>query len=275
MLVPGGGRGGRDGRADVGIQPEWRPEAGAGPPSVGSSRTAPISWYVIRHLAVWVAVGILLSAIWFLTPIPRRAAPLLRSIDRYESQDEIERLLRRWGPWAPPASILLMVLHDFVPFPAEFLAIANGAGFGLWLGSFIQWLGSMAGAIVGFAIARALRRAVIERYISKRVIDWMDDQVRRSGWQVSLLIRFVPFLPFALVNYALGVTRLRWSTYLWTTGVALVPWTLATVAVGVGAVRTRDILPWSLGGLAALAVAGFVARWYLARRARRRAPGRQ
>jgi uncharacterized membrane protein YdjX (TVP38/TMEM64 family) len=244
------------------------PSSSSGPPLV-SSRS------VIHHLGIWVVIGAVLAAIWFLSPVHLWAAPILKSIRLYRVQSEVEALMHRWGPWAPLVSIALMILHDFIPFPAEFLAIANGAAFGLWLGSLVQWAGSMAGAVVGFAIARALRRPVVERYIPKRAIEWMDNQVRISGWQVSLLIRFVPFLPFALVNYALGVTRLRWGTYLWTTAVSLVPWSLATVSVGVGAVRARDILPWSLSGLAALAGAGFAARWYLARRARRRRPGPQ
>ena len=41
-----------------------------------------------------------------------------------------------------------MVLHSFIPFPAEFLAIANGMVFGPVLGTVITWSGAMAGALL-------------------------------------------------------------------------------------------------------------------------------
>jgi len=49
------------------------------------------------------------------------------------SADQVERQIEAWGSWAALASVGLMVLHSFVPFPAEILAFANGMIFGpLW-----------------------------------------------------------------------------------------------------------------------------------------------
>ena len=41
------------------------------------------------------------------------------------SVEGIERIAEAWGAWAPVASIALMILHWFVPFPAELIAIAR------------------------------------------------------------------------------------------------------------------------------------------------------
>ncbi len=38
----------------------------------------------------------------------------------------LEELIRTWGMWGVFTSIGLMILHSFVPFPAELLALANG-----------------------------------------------------------------------------------------------------------------------------------------------------
>ncbi len=43
---------------------------------------------------------------------------------------DIEDTIMSWGPWGVAASVGLMVLHSFIPFPAEFLAIANGMVYG-------------------------------------------------------------------------------------------------------------------------------------------------
>ena len=46
------------------------------------------------------------------------------------SADTIEQTIRSWSAWGVLASIGLMVLHSFVPFPAVLFAIANGMIFG-------------------------------------------------------------------------------------------------------------------------------------------------
>jgi uncharacterized membrane protein YdjX (TVP38/TMEM64 family) len=38
------------------------------------------------------------------------------------SVEGIERITEAWGAWAPVVSIALMILHSFVPFPAELIA---------------------------------------------------------------------------------------------------------------------------------------------------------
>jgi len=42
----------------------------------------------------------------------------------------IEAKIRSWGNWAAVASIVLMVAHSVVPFPAELITFANGMLFG-------------------------------------------------------------------------------------------------------------------------------------------------
>lgn len=57
------------------------------------------------------------------------------------SPESFKNLVVSWGEWGVVASILWMVLHSFVPFPAAFVAIANGMCFGLFWGTVITWLG--------------------------------------------------------------------------------------------------------------------------------------
>ncbi|MEE8392980.1 MAG: redoxin family protein, partial [Rhodospirillales bacterium] len=45
------------------------------------------------------------------------------------------------GAWGVGASIGIMVLHSFVPFPAELVAFANGMIYGPFWGTVITWTG--------------------------------------------------------------------------------------------------------------------------------------
>ena len=47
------------------------------------------------------------------------------------------------GIWAPVVVIGLMIVHGFVPFPAELLAVCVGAIFGTLMGATLIWVGAM------------------------------------------------------------------------------------------------------------------------------------
>ena len=66
------------------------------------------------------------------------------------SAKAIEDTIQSWGAWGVFASIGLMILHSFLPFPAEFLAIANGMVYGPLWGTAITWTGAMLGAFLAF-----------------------------------------------------------------------------------------------------------------------------
>jgi uncharacterized membrane protein YdjX (TVP38/TMEM64 family) len=56
-------------------------------------------------------------------------------------------------------------------------------------------------------------------------------------------------IAFNLINYAAGLTRVSWVTFLWTTGVGILPLTALMVWMGT---RMVDLTwPWLLGVSAA------------------------
>jgi uncharacterized membrane protein YdjX (TVP38/TMEM64 family) len=140
--------------------------------------------------------------------------------------------LRSWGMWGVLGSVGLMMIHSFIPFPAELLACANGMVYGPVWGTVITWTGAMLGAVIAFGLARRLGRPFVERMIAKR--DWhvLDDWAAKTGWRVVLIARFVPVIAFNLINYAAGLTRLTWWQFLWTTGVGILPLTVLMVVMG-------------------------------------------
>ena len=80
------------------------------------------------------------------------------------SASAVEELILSWGTWGVAGSIMLMVLHSFVPFPAEMVAIANGMLYGPVWGTVITWTGAMLGAWLAFGLARWLGRPFVRRW---------------------------------------------------------------------------------------------------------------
>jgi uncharacterized membrane protein YdjX (TVP38/TMEM64 family) len=116
-------------------------------------------------------------------------------------------LIRGWGAWGVAGSLALMVLHSFVPFPAECLALANGMVFGLFWGSLITWSGAMLGAWLAFGLARTLGRPFVGRVLPARHRERIDAWSGDHGWSALLAARLVPVIAFNLINYAAGLVR--------------------------------------------------------------------
>jgi uncharacterized membrane protein YdjX (TVP38/TMEM64 family) len=143
---------------------------------------------------------------------------------------DVESFAKAWGAWSAAASILLMILHSFIPLPAEMIAVANGMLFGPVLGVAITWVGAMLGAILSFAFARGVGRPIARRLVSAQ--RWRTIEGWNAHPSTLLLVRLVPVISFNLVNYAAGVTGIGWWTFLWTTGLGILPITAASVVFG-------------------------------------------
>src|SRR5512138_704260 len=77
------------------------------------------------------------------------------SFGMVDSVEAAEARIRSWGAWGVAGSIGLMIVHSFVPFPAEIIALANGMLYGPLWGAVITWIGAMLGASVAFGLGRA------------------------------------------------------------------------------------------------------------------------
>jgi uncharacterized membrane protein YdjX (TVP38/TMEM64 family) len=144
----------------------------------------------------------------------------------------IEAEIRSWGHWAVVASIGLMVAHSLVPFPAEFVTFANGMLFGPVWGVAITWTGAMLGAALAFALARWFGRPFVDALMNERHRDAVDRWARRQGIGVLLLSRLMPLISFNAINYAAGLSPISWWTFLWTTGLGILPITTLLVVTG-------------------------------------------
>ena len=169
--------------------------------------------------------------------------------------------LRAWGPWAALGSIVLMLVHSFLPFPSEIIALANGMVFGPFWGSVVTWVGAMLGAISTFGLVRLLGRPFIDRMLSQSQLQRLSDWSSRQGGIALLIGRLIPVVAFNLLNYAAAMTHISWWTYIWATGLGILPLTILLNVFGASILTlTTSNWIWILLGFFAVTV------WLLARR---------
>lgn len=219
-------------------------EASAAQPRRGFGRAA----LAAAALAVLVALGFALA--W--TEMGRPLNP--------EALGARIMALEGWGHLAV---VGLMVVHSFVPFPAEILALCAGAIYGPVWGTGLVWTGAMIGASLSFALSRWLGRPFVHAILGPKGRAQLDGWTAGQGAVTLLTARFIPVIAFNLINYAAGLTRVSWWTFLWTTGLGILPLTALMVWMGVQMVTLT--WPWLLG-VSGLGIVVILAGHWWARR---------
>lgn len=186
--------------------------------------------------------------------------------------------IARLGPGAPVAFAALYLVVTVALLPAWLLTLGGGVVFGVVKGVAIVSVSATLGAAAAFLIGRHFAREWISRKLAGNArFRAIDDAVAREGWKIVLLVRLSPVLPFTLLNYAFGLTRVPFAHYVLASWIGMLPGTAMYVYVGslAGSLaalgpsgRSRTPAEWALFGVglvATAAVTAFVTR--LARRA--------
>lgn len=119
------------------------------------------------------------------------------------------------GAWAPLALLAAYAIGTVAFIPGSLLTLASGALFGLVRGTVYALLGATLGAVAAFLISRYLAREPVERRLRDDPrFQRIDDAIGREGRRVVFLLRLSPVFPFTLLNYALGLTQVRFVDYL-------------------------------------------------------------
>ncbi len=168
-----------------------------------------------------VLVGVVLVLLIVL--IAPRAATLVPRFVEW-----VERL----GAWGVILFGLGYVIATVAFVPGSVLTLAAGAIFGIAKGTALVLVAATIGASAAFLISRYLARGAIERRLAHdRRFTAIDRAIGREGRKIVFLLRLSPAFPFNLLNYALGVTNIRFGDFL-IASVGMLPGTLLYVYYG-------------------------------------------
>jgi uncharacterized membrane protein YdjX (TVP38/TMEM64 family) len=136
------------------------------------------------------------------------------------------------GVWGPIVFVAGYVLATVAFVPGSLLTLGAGAIFGLGQGTALVLIAATLGASAAFLVSRYLARSVVERRLAGNPrFAAIDRAVGREGRKIVLLLRLSPVFPFNLLNYALGLTRVRFGDYV-IASLGMLPGTLLYVYYG-------------------------------------------
>src|SRR5205085_7213880 len=161
------------------------------------------------------------------------------------SQASIEGL----GRLAPIAYVLLYVATTVLLIPGSLLTIGAGGIFGFWQGLVVVIVSANLAALVAFLLTRTFLRQRVARWAAANPkFAALDRAIGREGFKMVLLVRLSPVFPFTLLNYLLGLTTVRTSSYVLANLIGMLPGTFLYVYIGATA---RDALGSSTGSVGA------------------------
>ena len=161
--------------------------------------------------------------------------------------------------------LIVMVIQTIIaPIPSEALIVFSGA-IGIKIIDIVIFggLGTIIGAILAFYIARIGGKPVITKLIGDKWINRIDGWVERKGTKAILFTRIVPIIPFDLISYMSGITKLKFRNYLFATVIGAFPRCLILALIGFSAKEVLSFIGVGLELTLMIGVIGFIILAYL------------
>jgi uncharacterized membrane protein YdjX (TVP38/TMEM64 family) len=167
------------------------------------------------------------------------------------------------GTAAPVLYVGLFAIGTVILAPSPVISIAAGVAFGWW-GIPLALLGATLGAVASFLLSRYFLRETLDDWLSERAtFRAAKTAVDEEGWKVLVLLRLSPAVPFGLLNYLAGLTKVPLTLYVLTTVIGITPGTVVDIHIGViGAEAAGGAqIAYLVVGLVATAVVALAITW--------------
>lgn len=143
----------------------------------------------------------------------------------------LETWVNEAGVLAPIVFMLIYAAATVLFLPGSVITLVGGALFGPVLGTLYNLTGATLGASLAFLISRYLASGWVEEKTGGKVKQLING-VENEGWRFVAFVRLVPLFPFNLLNYALGLTKIRFMHYLIATYIFMLPGGFAYTYLG-------------------------------------------
>jgi len=177
--------------------------------------------------------------------------------------DAIQTWVENAGAAAPLLFMLIYIIGTVFFLPGSLLTLLGGAMFGPVMGTFYNLTAATIGAMIAFLIARYLASDWVANKTGGRIKQLISG-VENEGWRFVAFVRLVPLFPFNLLNYALGLTKIKFSHYSITTYLGMLPGAIAYTYLGYigkeAATGGESLIQKGMMALALLAIVSFLPR---------------
>ncbi len=179
---------------------------------------------VMRICSLIIFVLASAAIFWFI------GRPMLKFVS---DPDQFRTWVDSHGMWGRIAFVGMMILQIIVAIiPGEPLEIVAGYAFGIWEGTALCILGAIIGSAIIFLFVRYLGVKAVEGFFPRDKIDSIN--FLKNEKKLNLLvfaIFFIPGTPKDLLSYFIGLTKMKFSSWMAITATARIP-SIITSTIG-------------------------------------------
>ena len=141
--------------------------------------------------------------------------------------------IRDQGPAGSALFAAVYVAAAVLLLPGSVLTIGAGFAYGPLWGLVLISPVSVLAATTAFLLGRTIARDWVARRLGQDPrLAAIDAAVGQSGFKIVLLLRLSPVFPFNVLNYTLGLTRVRLRDFVLGSWIGMLPGTVLYVYIG-------------------------------------------
>ncbi len=174
-------------------------------------------------------------------------------LGRHLKPEAIRAAVQSVGPLAPFLYLLIYSIAPVFSVPGWIISVAGGLAFGALWGTVLTVVGATLGATAAFFSARYLGRDFVARVIKGKfqALATIDDRAAAHGFQAIFFLRLIPLIPFNILNYVAGLSKVGARDYILGTLLGIIPGTFAYVYLGSALTR---IYSWQFAAAVGLLI---------------------
>jgi uncharacterized membrane protein YdjX (TVP38/TMEM64 family) len=137
----------------------------------------------------------------------------------------LQNILLDYPIIAPIIFIIVRILPIVIPpIPGLLIDIIGIAVFGWFYGFILAEIAVLSASMISFYIGRKFREPLLGKFISiKKIHEWEDKLSEKEKFWALIGLRFVSSPFFDIMNYIAGLTKIKASTYFFTTLIVTAP----------------------------------------------------
>tara|TARA_Y100000310_G_scaffold290149_1_gene317099 strand:+ start:926 stop:1603 length:678 start_codon:yes stop_codon:yes gene_type:complete len=139
--------------------------------------------------------------------------------------DSVKILIENSGIYGPLIFIGVYFLSTILFIPATPLTVSSGILFGSFVGTAYVVIGATLGSMIAFLFARYFGKGFVGNIVEKKFhkLKEYDEKIEQNGFMVMLVLRLLPIFPFNGLNFAMGMTRIKFKDYVLATFIGIIP----------------------------------------------------
>ena len=175
----------------------------------------------IGYIVVLIIIAILAIIPYFI--------PAFRN---FSSPNYIRELLISVGPFGYFVFMGLLLLTVPLPIPSTPVVLAGGYVYGTFLGSSLALIAGTIGGVIAFLLIRKFGRPLLDKLVDEHHIIHFNKIFKKRGIIAAFISYAIPLFPSDAVSLILGLTRIKFRTFLLILIIAHIPRYLIVNSLG-------------------------------------------